>query len=99
MTSINFVRSIVNRQDAPFELEPLAVAAGSVAAESVVMGRVAIARVAAGMVAAGPLVAVTVAVAMMALSPPAVTLMITHKRESSLTFMIKPAGFLMTKLA
>ena len=27
-----------------------------------------------------------------------VTLMITHKRESSPTFMINPAGFLMTKL-
>ncbi len=28
----------------------------------------------------------------------AVTLMISHKRESSLTCMIRPAGFLMTKL-
>ena len=40
--------------------------------------------------------AVAVAVAVIAVVT--VTLIITHKRESSPTFMIKPAGFLMTKL-
>jgi hypothetical protein len=93
IVSINFARSIVNRQAAAPESEPLVVAAGIVlmAVAATILVAVAGAEVADAEVAVTAIVEVAV--------PPMVTSITTHKRESSPTLMIKPAGFLMTKLA
>lgn len=87
MTCVSFSRSVVKAQVAVVILALL---------PAVFVGRVPV-TVTAG--AAPPAVfesAVEVAVGVIVVVT--VTLMITHKRESSPIFMIKLAGFLMTKL-
>ena len=88
ITSVNFARSVVKAQVAVVELELLVVA--DIAVELV---PVTVTALLAVFEIAVPVVVTATVAALVT-----VTLMIAQRRESSPILMIKPAGFLMTKL-